>query len=88
MTVNEIHNADEYTEKILKIELNPYMWDSYTSKHTHNITHSVPRTCADEATIGTDGTPISLRPLSTEKNSLNQIGGKGKNRVAIKNEER
>ena len=60
MTIDRIIHADEYTAT-LGIVREPFMWDSYTHHHTNSITHQIPRTCADDAAVGTNGTAIVLR---------------------------
>ena len=84
MTVSSIQNADEYTEKMLKIKRDPFIWDSYTSVHNNSIAHSIPRTCADTAAIGTDGTAIALRPVSLEKITLIKLGPKAGTELPLK----
>jgi hypothetical protein len=74
MTVSAIVDADEYTEKTLGLIREPMMWDEYTAKHKAAITHKIPRTCADNAAISADGTPIVMRPFPTEKIPLIRLG--------------
>ena len=76
MTISSILSADEYTEKVLKIKRNPFVWDSYTAAHTRDITHYIPRTCADVVALGTDGTAIALRLVPLEKINLIMLGPK------------
>ena len=76
MTISSILSADEYTEEALKITRNPFVWDSYTAAHIRDITHYIPRTCADVAALGTDGTAIALRPVPFETISQIKLGSK------------
>ena len=76
MTIHDIVNADEYMDKVLKLEREPFMWDSYTAQHMQIITHIIPRTCADNAAIGTDGTVIVLRPVPSDIVPLIKLGPK------------
>jgi len=73
MIVGEIVGADEYTAR-LGIVREPFMWDSYTAEHRNTITHEIPRTCADDAAIGADGTPILMRPFPDAKTALIRLG--------------
>jgi hypothetical protein len=83
MTVRKIINADEYT-KHLDIVREPYMWDLYTAKHKDTITHKIPRTCADDAAIGVDGTPIIMRQIPADKINVIRLGPKAGKELPLK----
>jgi len=51
MTINDIFNADEYTEKTLKIVRAPFLWDGYTAAHQNHITHRILHICANDAAV-------------------------------------
>lgn len=84
LTISNILSADEYTEKILKIKREPFMWDSYTAEHKNSITHRIPRTCADNAAIGTDGTLISMNLIPVDKIPLIKLGTKAGSEQPLK----
>lgn len=72
MTVDYIISADKYTQN-LGIHING-LWDSYTYQHQDTITHKIPRTCADNAAIGINGTIIKDRLVPTYKLMLIKLG--------------
>ncbi|MGL4666997.1 MAG: hypothetical protein ACRCWR_03605 [Saezia sp.] len=67
MTISEFVDVDFYTQEVLKIERDPWMWDSFTHTHKHTISHRIPRTCADCAGVGHDGVQIRLRAIPCDR---------------------
>ena len=84
LTISEIRKADEYAENILKIDPNALMWDDYTRIHKDSVTHCIPRTCADDAATGTDGSVIALRPVSADRIAQIRLGPKDGGELPLK----
>lgn len=74
MTVEKIMNADQYMQSINVHSEG--LWDSYTYQHQDTITHKIPRTCADNAAIGINGTIIKDRLVPINKLALVKLGVK------------